>query len=100
MLSVPFGSWVVVKAAVAATVPAVPGASDNVAVPTCVLPDRKFTFPVGALPLLLAVTVAVSVTGWPTRPAPLVDCTEVCVAAKPIVIGNGAELLGLKLKSP
>jgi hypothetical protein len=35
----------------------------NAELPSCVLPSRKFTVPVGAPPVL-GVTVAVSVTVW------------------------------------
>jgi hypothetical protein len=56
--------------------------------------------PVGELPLVVADTLAVNVTGWPTATTEPLDWTDVWVEADVIAMLTTFEMLELKLASP
>jgi hypothetical protein len=58
------------------------------------------TVPVGAFPPLTAVTVAVSVTVWPSSTLEELDCRDVCVGACVMAMLTAFDVLALKLESP
>ena len=71
------------------------------AVPSGVPPAKKVTVPVGAMPLLPVLRVAVSVTFWPTVTEATLGVTVIPVGVAFVMLNaSAADVLGLKLLSP
>ena len=88
-------------AVVVKVVVAVPLTFIKVPLPNIELPSLKVTVPVGCTPLIVGVTVAVSVTGWPKVEGLGEDIVMVVVALAGLTVCvKEDEVLPLKLVSP